>query len=472
MKLPYQFAMNAYDPSSAKAAISDVPRDADIWALKNKPDLLTFLASEDFPDLRNWNHPKVGWGLIVAENPSLSPDESANLVDYEHDPILKLWKARGRGSVFRWDPSRTDRLVVIRNATSREDVLLTAAPVGTGPGCLPRYLLIYGDPEEISWDLQYILNQNRNCFPGRIPFKGAAAGRYIDATCSNFQGASAKRSSAAVWSAVCNQQTDGGMTALMSRVIALPLTEKLKADAELTDAIFMDAGDATVDRLLSELEQRNPALIVTTSHGVTGPLNNPVAMAASLGIPLDSNLVPLSLSALLSSKWKPGGAVWYSHACCSAGSEKYTNFGNLLIPGTTAQQIVAAVAALGSTVAPLPMALLQAESPVRAFIGHVEPTLDFSLIQPDSGAPITSSLISSLYDHLYQRKPETIGMAFRDSFDRIGEMFGLFQASYREYNKGNDVENTPVMIWSLLAANDLKTTVILGDPAVSLPAPP
>ena len=36
-------------------------------------------------------------------------------------------------------------------------------------------------------------------------------------------------------------------------------------------------------------------------------------------------------------------------------------------------------------------------------------------------------------------------------------------------NRGQVVEMTSMMIWSLLAATDLRTTVILGDPAVTLP---
>ena len=36
---------------------------------------------------------------------------------------------------------------------------------GVGPGELPRYLLIYGDPGAVPWEFQYLLNQA--CAVGR-----------------------------------------------------------------------------------------------------------------------------------------------------------------------------------------------------------------------------------------------------------------------------------------------------------------
>jgi hypothetical protein len=256
----------------------------------------------------------------------------------------------------------------------------------------------------------------------------------------------------------------------MRNVIAAPVVERMRADSELTSLCFLDGDkrEAAADRLIGELEKRRPALVVTTSHGETGPLRTPAAMAESIGLPLDDEARQVTTKNLLE-KWAPGGAIWYAHACCSAGSDETTSFDNLFAPKTTPDRLVRAVAKLGSLVAPLPVQLLTHEQPVRAFVGHVEPSFNYSLIHPDKGIPITHALIEALYDRLYRRRPETVGMAFRACFDQIGEMYGTYNASYREYNRGKDVEMTPMMIWSLLAAADLRTTVILGDPAVTLP---
>jgi hypothetical protein len=65
--------------------------------------------------------------------------------------------------------------------------------------------------------------------------------------------------------------------------------------------------------------------------------------------------------------------VWNAHACCSPGSDSPSNYAGLLDPESDVDAVLAAVAGLGSTVAPRPTALLGAEKPLRAFIGHVEP---------------------------------------------------------------------------------------------------
>lgn len=260
------------------------------------------------------------------------------------------------------------------------------------------------------------------------------------------------------------------MTRIIRDLVAAPIHARMSVDTELK-TVFVDGlkERASLDRLIDELVTRRPAMVVTTSHGQTGPTNDAVAMLASLGLILDQAVVPLKPQQLIE-RWNPGGAIWYSHACCSVGSDARTSFENLLPGGSTPDRVVKAVARLGSHVSPLPLALLQAEQPIRAFIGHVEPTFDFSLRHPETLTPMTDALQLGLYDGLYRRKPEPIGLALRHYYDRIGEMLAIYHDSLREYNKGKDAEMTPSMVWSLLAANDFKTTVILGDPAVTLPA--
>ena len=469
MTLPKTLVINAYDSDDGSPPAASLPDTADLWALKNKPDIQTFLASDDAPDLRDWRHEKVGWGVVVPANPSCSGKESAELADYEGDPIHDLWKARGRGPVFRYDHKRSDRLILIHSARDGEDVLIKSGPVGTGKGCLPRYLLLYGDANAIPWDVQYALNENRNCFPGRLPLKGEAAKPYVRAAVEGFKNADARRAAAVVWAPAWDTELDQGMSRLMRDVIAVPVAGKMQADAELTDFCFVDGekGDATGDRLIRELKNRHPAMVITTSHGETGPLRMPSAIGKTLGLPLDQKQQQVTISNLLDT-WKPAGAVWYAHACCSAGSDASSSFEHLFAPDTTPDRLVRAIATVGSTVAPLPLALLAHEQPVRAFIGHVEPTFNYSLVHPGNGRPVTHALLEALYERMYRRVPESVGMAFRACFDRIGEMRGTFDSSYRDYNRG-DEGITPMMVWSLLAANDMKTMVVLGDPAVTLP---
>jgi hypothetical protein len=112
-------------------------------------------------------------------------------------------------------------------------------------------------------------------------------------------------------------------------------------------------------------------------------------MAASLGALVDGQHLTLDIDALLAA-WQPDGAIWYAHACCSAGCDNVNSYKELVPAGSTLASVLDGVAALGAQVAPLPQRLLGAAKPLRAFIGHVEPTFDWTLRQPETGQVLTA----------------------------------------------------------------------------------
>ena len=131
---------------------------------------------------------------------------------------------------------------------------------------------------------------------------------------------------------------------------------------------------------------------------------------------VDQYGAPLDPAALLA-KWQPDGAIWYAHACCSAGSDDATQYADLVGDGPV-KDVLLGVASLGATVAPLPTALLGAERPLRAFVGHVEPTFDWTLRHPESKEPLTHALRTALYDGMHRARPDPVGMAFGPVFDQ------------------------------------------------------
>jgi len=106
-------------------------------------------------------------------------------------------------------------------------------------------------------------------------------------------------------------------------------------------------------------------------------------MAATLGQPVDRAHLPVGLDDLDAAV--PAGAIWHAQACCSAGLEGLSKHLDLLGAATSAAAVVAEVAVLGSTVAPTAMRLLGRKNPVRAVVGHVEPTFDWTLRVADPG---------------------------------------------------------------------------------------
>ncbi|HET6533404.1 MAG TPA: hypothetical protein VFH03_22690 [Actinoplanes sp.] len=129
--------------------------------------------------------------------------------------------------------------------------------------------------------------------------------------------------------------------------------------------------------------------------------------------------------------------------------------------------MVTAVAGLGARVAPLPTALLSAEKPARAFVGHVEPTFDWTLARPETGQVITAAMLRALWTGCFQPAPEPIGLAFRQHFTDAAELFGE-SAQVNRNSRPNSPERRRASA-ALLTAYDRQSMVILGDPTVCVP---
>jgi hypothetical protein len=145
-----------------------------------------------------------------------------------------------------------------------------------------------------------------------------------------------------------------------------------------------------------------------------------------------------------------------------------------LVPtGSRVEQVLLAVAGLGAQVAPLPRALLGAKRPLRAFIGHVEPTFDWTIRNPESKQALTDTIIQALYNHLYQEEREPLGFAFSETFALIGQLFQQWSQAEKaslDADKTIRERSRAVALRTQLTALDRQACVILGDPTVALPA--
>ena len=180
------------------------------------------------------------------------------------------------------------------------------------------------------------------------------------------------------------------ITALMRETIARPLHSLVVGDphrkvASLPEERGNGSRRATRTALAELLRELRPGLIVTTSHGRTGPRHDPDALRQVCGLPVDEER-QVVLPDLLTTSWQPAGAIWYAHACCSAGTQSPSLFSGLF-EGTPLASLFDGLARIGPMVAPLPTHLLGCRRPARAFIGHVEPTFNWALLDPDTGAP-------------------------------------------------------------------------------------
>ena len=251
----------------------------------------------------------------------------------------------------------------------------------------------------------------------------------------------------------------------MKHAIGEALVKRLDEDGEIFSK-WLSGRDATVLELANALTAK-PGLVCTTSHGMTGPLDDAEELRAVLGSPVDQNGALVTAAGL---NWAPGGAIWYSHACCSAGSDTRSRYSGLISDqdevGATLQGVAAAA---GARVAPLPEALLGDTSPLRAFVGHVEPTFNWTLRDPISNAVLSHTIVGCLYNRLYQAdRPSPIGWALADTFSESARFYAEYLASTLG---GSDPVEPTDPLYQQLVAVDRQSLVVLGDPTVTLPMP-
>jgi hypothetical protein len=166
----------------------------------------------------------------------------------------------------------------------------------------------------------------------------------------------------------------------------------------------------------------------------------------------------------------PNGAIWYAHACCSAGSDARSRYANLLDAASSVSSVLSGVAvACGDQIAPLPTALLGAKRPLRAFVGHVEPTFDWTLRNPETSQPLAHAIVHALYDRLYQQGARmTLGHALATVYAEAGGFLTQYNAALDAVNR-NEPSARERALYRQLVAMDRQQMVILGDPTVMLP---
>jgi hypothetical protein len=468
--LPTTLSVNAWTGSATGRGKLN-KKSAPGWAVKSQVEAVSqFLAAPPHLDLRRWDDPEVGWGLVLPENEQITFAARAAGEDAP-EPIRSLLAARNNAPVFRYRPDLNNQYLrrYFADSTMQDVRITSAGKRGVAIGCLPCYLLIYAPPTKIPWSLQYAASQA--CFVGRLDLEGDALANYVTALTTQWSNAASQADRPVVWA------TDHGsqdITTLMREIIAEPVARRLRSDDQIGDRVtLLSADDATGDKLIAALTAARPALVISTSHGMTGPLDNLPLMAQQLGVLVDSNGALVPGSKLLD-EWQPDGALWYAHACCSAGSDSKNSYAGLVTANSSADKIFKAVASLGAQIAPLPKALLGAAKPLRAFIGHVEPTCDWTIRDPNTGQRLTETIQSALYNRLFQAVPETVGMALQDCYRHVGELFAQWNDALGEINRSDATLDERerarrIAMQTQLTALDRQSMVILGDPTVALP---
>ena len=465
---PPSFQINAWTGSDSAPAL--VTGDRVAWSLHSRsPGKADGERERDFDvDIRDWTHPKVGWGLVLPDNEEIRPAGRRARADDAPEAIQRLLASRPGAPVLRWRANASGFGELLRyTPDDRVRTLQLTSAWGVALDRLPRFLLIFAPPSVVPWSFQYAANLQRGV--GRLWLEGEALDNYVNALIGDWAGAACDSNAPLVWS-VDHGKAD--ITWLMDQAISRKLSARWSSepDGDFSRATRLFGADATREQLVEALSRTKPGLVVTTSHGMTGPLNDAATMAAQLGMPVDATRRSLDLAALCD-QWQPDGAIWYSHACCSAGSDAVSAYDGLFDRSTDVGRVLAGVSAnCGASIAPLPQRLLGAKRPLRAFIGHVEPTFDWTLRDPETQQRLTDSLLDALHDKLFSRhiRPP-IGSAMASVFDGVGTLLSQWGSACGAANRGAPNSLIRALHFQV-SALDRQHTVILGDPTAALPA--
>ena len=421
------------------------------------------LAAVDL-DYDDWTHPLVGWGVVLADRDDIAPADKARGLDAP-EPIQKLIAARGNAPVLRWRAELKDgRLRRYGLDGSAADLSLRGAR-GVAANAVPHYLLIAASPAEVPWRLQYRLQTE--AFVGRLDLDAAGLGRYVEALLGNWSGAKRDVSKPLIW---CVDHGHPDITRLMRKSVAERLRNAFAADTEFAmEGGFRSDADATHATLLAALGERQPAFVTTSSHGATFPLDDAAAMRAQMGALVDVGHGVGSASAIAAA-WNPRGAIWYAHACCSAGADAKSSFDGLVGADSSLGKTLTAIAGAGACTAPLPRALLGGTHPLGAFIGHVEPTFDRTLRDQATGQTTSQHVIDALYGQLHLARRPPVGRAMSVYFSAVAGLLGDYADALDAVGNLEPGALARARA-SRLVASDRLAMVVLGDPTVTLPRP-
>jgi hypothetical protein len=220
-------------------------------------------------DPADWADERIGWGVVLAEPPGLDAAALAT-ADDAPEPIRALVDAR-KGKVLRYRAGSTFANWTLRDYAGGGDLLTAASPPGSGPKQLPMYLLIYGSPAQIPWQVQYSLHPVRQV--GRLDLTGDGLANYVQALLTDWSGSAGRYDAPVVWSVDFG---GGDITTLMREALGAPVFDKLSKDSDMGSATYVDGSvaDASGAVLAKTLKSNTPYLVVTTSHGMTGPLDD------------------------------------------------------------------------------------------------------------------------------------------------------------------------------------------------------
>ena len=345
----------------------------------------------------------------------------------------------------------------------------------------PRYLLILGDLDRVSLELQHVLANGS--FVGRLHCPTIKGYRnYAEKVVARERAAPTQRPRALYYTAQDGSAAIGtGFRHLVEP--CLRMTSDLAARGKLvvdgpTEVPYSEWGP---DELLAVTGVDTPSLLVSLSHGLGAPRrgwrspDQQRALQGALSLGTDE---PLTADMLRESPFLPGG-IWMCVACYGAGTPPTSAFhpwlSLLAEQAGNREQASAVLRALPKDgerpfVAALPQALLANPSGPLAVIGHMDLAWTFGFSDP-GGKQSRASRMHATQRAIVGGSRVGVGLdalmhAYREIND---ELMARYQTQRDALARGQSDPVDPRQLgdgW--MQRNDLRGYVLLGDPAARL----
>lgn len=403
---------------------------------------------------------QAGWGVVFARDADPAIRESlGELLEHRRTQATRL--REGRYQEYAGERG-------LRPGESKVDFLTRhgAGPGPVDPDQVPYYLLIVGSPAEVPFDFQYQLDVQHAV--GRLSFDHPEGYAAYARSVVEAEGAAGKRTRRFCLFGVANP--DDRATRVSHDQLILPLAEALARHGSCGNVEAVLGEAATKARLLELLGgPETPSLLLTASHGVSFPCGHRRQLTCQGALLCQDWPGPREGRGKVSREVyvcaddiaegaPPRGLLAFHFACYGAGTPRRSDF----TPGADA------IAPHGFLAA-LPCRLLgHPRGGALAVVGHVDRAWGYSFTWRGAGRQLQT--FESTFRRLTDGHP--VGSAMEYFNQRYAELaceVAAELAAVRSFNKRTD-EKGLSGLWT--AHNDARNFVVLGDPAVRLPAAP
>ncbi|WP_437631112.1 hypothetical protein [Sorangium sp. So ce854] len=403
------------------------------------------------------------WGVIAPEGA-----EGDRLIALVQPLIDARREAQGGHEVMIYRaPSAMSHEEVARWRKQRFDVSVDLARD------LPRYLLILGDLHEVPLALQQ--HQSTDGFVGRLCFREERAYEaYVDKVL-RWEKARAEAAGSAKFFTVHDRTA---ATTIGYRSLVQPAIAQL-ARYKLDVADLGDQDEPSPDAFLEAVKRPEPTVLFSVSHGAGAPRGgwrtegDQRDRQGAMSFGGDK----LSGGDLGDAPFLPGG-IWFMLACYGAGTPDVSAYWHWLERlkqsghfGGQTHSVLAGLPQGGQRpfIARLPQAVLANPNGPLAVMGHVDLAWTYSFQERDTGRALPRP---SKFVEVVRATLETsrAGSAFRELL-KASILTNVELTSLYENAERLGAAPDPARLGHLwMLRQDLSGYVLLGDPAVRLPA--